>query len=158
MPLQTAVNLYQAEAVAGDRASLNEIIYHTSNPLAVVDITVGTFVWIDGAEGLVNYGGSGKPLGFVERWLAYSSWHDSNSINGTLVINKESQLQVARQGDFWAICKTAAVIGQKIFASTIDGTISAADAGDTVADSVETDWMVKTDGDAGDLIIISSWN
>ena len=158
MPLQTVINLDQAVAVAGDRASLNEIVYHTTNPIAATDITVGTFVWNkDGQEGLADYGGTGAPLGFVERWLAYANWFNNNAEDGTLVIDKEKQLQVARRGDFWAVCKTAATVGQKVFAHKTNGTISAATAGGTVAGAVETDWVVKTQGAAGDLIIISSW-
>ena len=63
---------------------------------------------------------------------------------------------MAAKGDFWAVAKTVAVIGQKVFAVIADGTIKTGAAGAAVAGAVETDFKVVTAGAIGELIIIST--
>jgi hypothetical protein len=155
MSLQNVVNFDIAPGVAGDRATLNPVVYATLNPIAGSAVNIGSFVWPDSAnpENIAVQSGSGEPMGFVERWFAYAG-----AITPTLTVPEGSTLQVARRGDFWAVCSNAATAGQKVFADTTTGAISAAAAGATVAGSVETSWLVKRGGAAGEIIVISSWD
>jgi hypothetical protein len=154
MSLQNAVNFDIAPGIAGDRATLNPVVYATLNPIAGSAVNIGSFVWPASAnpEDVAVQSGSGEPMGFVERWFAYAG-----EVTPTLTVPEGSTLQVARRGDFWAVCSNAATAGQKVFANTTTGAISAA-AGATVAGSVETSWIVKRGGAAGELIVISSWD
>ena len=116
---QQQVNAYPAKGVPGDRASLNPHVYVIGNPLAEGHVTLGRFVW-DGSEiGLAKNSGTGKPLGFVERVLAYYDLDLGQP--GGLATPDRAPLLVARKGDYYAVAVTAAIRGQKIFAVLADG-------------------------------------
>lgn len=93
-------------------------------------------------------------MGFVVRVQMYPNYNLTSS--GTLEVPSGSALSVAVRGDFYAISATAATIGQKVFANTTDGSISTGEASGTVSGSVETDFVVKKGGAAGDLIVIGN--
>lgn len=157
MTLQKKIGFDQAFAIQGDRASLNPVIYAAYTPLAEEPVSIGTFVWAGtDAEKQVKQSGSGLPVGFVERWhvVPIADLTDEAS----LIIPAGFAVTVARRGDFWAVSSTAATIGQKVFAVLANGTIKTGAAGATVAGAVETSYVVKTAGDAGDLIMISNWD
>ena len=61
-------------------------------------------------------------------------------------------------GDFWVATKTAATIGQKVFASNTDGTVSTGAAGATIAGHTETNMFVGSAGAIGALIKMTSYN
>lgn len=93
-------------------------------------------------------------MGFVVRVQAYPNYMLDSE--GTLKVPSGSTLSVAVRGDFYAKANTTATAGQKVFASTTDGSISTGTAGATVAGHVETGFMVKRGGSVGDLIVISN--
>lgn len=159
MGFQKQVYIEPAAAVAGDFASSNPRSTVLAGPGALVadtdGVTVGLFAWAD-ADGLVSNAGSGVPTGFVHReqqgvitiWLAES----------TMIVPQGLGVTLHNLGDFWAATKTVATIGQKVFASNTDGTISTGAAGATIAGSTETDWFVASAGAIGSLIKITSTN
>lgn len=153
---QQQVNAYPAKGVPGDRASLNPHVYVIGNPLAEGHVTLGRFVW-DGSEiGLAKNSGTGKPLGFVERVLAYYDLELGQP--GGLATPDRAPLLVARKGDYYAVAVTAAIRGQKIFAVLADGSLKSGAAGAAISGAVETDWVVIEGGAAGELITISNWS
>lgn len=93
-----------------------------------------------------------KVMGFVMRVQMYPNYILTSE--GTLTVPSGSALSVAVGGDFYAMSKTAAEIGQKVFASTTDGSISTGEAGASVSGHVETDWTVKRGAPADELIVI----
>lgn len=164
--IQKKIGLYGADGVPGDRASLNTIIYTWDNYLADGDVKIAGFVWLSAAkEGFASQGGTGAPLGFVERWMAYplkdSEVHTINGVDGvraTMTAQDGWPLTIARKGDFYAVATTAAIVGQKVFANETDGTIATDAAGATIPGYVETGFVVKKAGAAGEVIVISSWD
>lgn len=91
-------------------------------------------------------------MGFVKRNQFYPMYDLTSS--GTLTVPEGSPLSVAVRGDFYAVSSTAATIGQAVFASTTDGSVSTGTAGSPEEGTVETGWIVKRGGAAGELIVI----
>ena len=161
MPLQKVVNSYPAPGVPGAKATPDQSVYTPLNPLAAVDLPVGGFVFpvvsggvIDNTQATNVAGEATEVLGFAERVINYVNFDLTGE--GGLTVPAGSALTVAVRGDYWAVSSTAATVGQKVLASRTDGSIStgAAAGGDTV----DTGWVVKTPGEAGEPIIISNWN
>lgn len=71
--LQKEVFTGIAAGVPGDKATLNPTAYTVHNPIAEgTGVTVGNFVWPGtDVEHQAQVGGSGAPLGIVERLLVY---------------------------------------------------------------------------------------
>lgn len=160
MPLQSKVNLSVAPGVAGDKATPDQSVYTPLNPLAAVALPVGGFVFpvIEGGaqdnSRATNVAGTAtEVLGFVERVINYVNYDVFSG--GTLMLPKGSALTVAVRGDYWAVSGTTATVGQSVLASTADGSIS---TGTADATHINTGWIVKTAGAAGEPIIISNWN
>ena len=93
-------------------------------------------------------------MGFVVRVLEYPNYNLTSE--GTLQVPSGYGLSVAVKGAFYAVSTTAATVGQAVFASETDGSISTDEVGGSVSGSVETDFIVKQGGAAGDLIVISN--
>jgi len=157
MALQKQVGLYYSGAVVGDRASHNPVVYLPRNPLAEGVVYVGRFVF-QGTDLANQVKTSGTVVaGFVQRVINYYNYVVTSS--GTLGITDKTPVTVATIGEFYSAYTGAApTIGQKAFASTTDGTISYADAGETVAGSIETGFVVKEVRSADGLVFISNWN
>lgn len=160
MPLQTKVNLSVAPGVAGDKATPDQSVYTPLNPLAAVALPVGGFVFPvieggaqDNSRATNVAGDATEVLGFVERVINYVNYDVFS--DGTLMVPKGSALTVAVRGDYWAVSSTAATVGQSVLASTADGSIS---TGTPDATHIDTGWIVKTAGAAGEPIIISNWH
>lgn len=158
MALQSQVFTSAAPGVPGMKASLNPFVYHPNTLLSEGDeVAVGSFVWL-GTEpelqAVNSTAGSGKPLGLVERNIIYPNYDVTST--GGMILPEGSALAIGIRGDYWAETSTAATVGQKVFASTTDGSVATGAAGATVAGHVETDWVVETAGAAGELIIISN--
>lgn len=160
MPLQKTVSLDLAPGVAGDKATPDQSVYTPLNPLAAVDLPVGGFVFpvvdsgvIDNTRATNVAGSATEVLGFVERVINYVNYDVFSG--GTLTVPKGSALTVAVRGDYWAVSNTVATVGQKVLASTADGSIS---TGTPDATHLDTGWVVKTAGAIGEPIIISNWN
>ena len=164
---QTQVQPVPAIGVPGDKASLNPFVYTDRNYVAGDEtVTVGNFVWEDPANPVLpNYHGSGVlkalstgtglPLGIVQRNLSYVNYDILDS--GTLIVPENAPLQTVVKGDLYAFATTAAIKGQKVFATLADGTLQTGAAGATVAGAIETPWVVTEGGAAGELITVSSW-
>jgi len=159
MGFQKQVYIEPAAAVAGDFASSNPRSTVLAGQGALVadtaGVTVGRFAWAD-ATGKVTNAGSGVPTGFVHReqqgvitvFLAES----------TMLIPVGLGVTLHNGGDFWVATKTAATIGQKVFASNTDGTVSTGAAGATIAGHTETNMFVGSAGAIGALIKMTSYN
>lgn len=161
MPLQSKVGLSVAAGVAGDKATPGQSVYTPLNPLAAVALPVGGFVFpVVDEDGVIDNtiatnvaGDATEILGFVERVINYVNYDLTD--NGTLTVPAGSALTVAVRGDYWAVSSTAAIVGQAVLASTADGSIS---TGTPDATHIDTGWVVKTAGEAGEPILISNWN
>lgn len=149
MAFQKSVNLVQAPGVAGDFLTANpRSSKPTGSPTLQAGpngLTVGLFAWQDSTGTLLNNSGSGAPAGFVHREMAadittYLAEYGMTIPAGQRVggLFNGGDFQVLNAGS------TTAVVGQKAYASLTNGTISFANAGATVADSVETKWYCVT--------------
>lgn len=165
MGLQTAV--YQTPPLneVGGLATTEYV-----NPISVVPgcrvngaANVGGFVWGASAPSgtnansleqfVTNSAASGKPLGFVYRVQDVAL----PCANGyTLAIPSGQACPVAEKGRFFAKSATAATVGQKVYAVLADGTIKTDATGQTISGAIETDFVVKTAGAIGDLIVIEA--
>jgi len=155
--LQKTVGMGIAPGVPGDKATLNPTAYTVHNPIAEgAGVTVGGFVWPGtDVEHQAKVGGTGAPLGIVERLLVYlgaCGIYDTT----TLELPEGSPLTVIVRGDVYVTTATAATVGQKVYAVLADGTIKTDASGETVDGAIETAWVVKSAGAAGDTIIISN--
>lgn len=158
MGFQTKVYTTVAPGVAGDLATPDQAIYQALNFIAEEPCTVGNFVFASATapESQAVPGGSGQPLGLVQRNLSYVNQNITSP--GTLTVPAGSALMVAILGDFWVVSATDATVGQAVFANATTGAVSTAAPGATVEGSVETSWRVKKGGAAGEPIIISNWS
>ena len=96
---------------------------------------------------------AGAPAGFVyadQQGLTTRYLQES-----TMVIPEGFMAQLAAGGDVFAVSAAPATLGQSVFASTTDGTITTATSGDTVSGYVETNWKVSQGNAAGSPIIIT---
>jgi hypothetical protein len=159
MPFQQSVNLQPAPAVAGDFASANPRASMLAGPGALVagaaGVTVGVFAWASAAGLVGNVQVAGLGYGFV---------HREQQALITAFLGETSNLVPAgfpitlhKAGDFWGKFAAPAAVGQKVFASITDGTLSAAAAGAVVAGSIETPWFVSSAAAAGELAKISTY-
>ena len=158
MPLQTKVNIDVAAGVAGDKATPGQSVYTPINPMAEVDLPVGGFVFpvvedgvIDNSRATNAAGSATEVLGFVERNLSHVNFNALSP--GTMIVQQGASLTVAVRGDYWAVSSTAAKVGDKVLASAEDGSVITG-----AGEGIETGWIVKTPGEAGEPIIISNWN
>ena len=169
MPFQQSVNTYPAAGVTGQRAGLNPIAMLLPVPLAGGEdgVTVGHAVWFDpDAPTTVIMSNAGtssgepaqttydKPLGIVVRDMASTI---PCADEATMQIEAGRPVAVAVRCDLLIAAPAAATVGQKIFANYTTGALSLGAAGGSVASSVETDWVVRSAGQAGDIIHISNW-
>lgn len=160
MPFQNSVNNLLPVGVEGKFASDNFAPTYPASQGAfragTNGLTVGHFAWINADGVSLDNTGSGAPDGFVGNNFEASivQWLDEAS----LVIQPGVQATLFTGGDFWVKTATAATVGQKVFASTTDGSIQTAAAGATVSGFVETPFKVASAGAVGDLIKASTWS
>ncbi len=158
MTLQTQVGNYLSPAVEGDLASANPqatvLAGEGTFVAGVGGVTVARFAWADG-NGLVTNAGSGVPTGFVRRDASavITAWLGESSA----VIPQGYPVTLMAAGDYWVRTSTNAVVGQKVFASTTTGTVQTAATGSTVAGYIETNFVVASTANAGELIKMSTW-
>lgn len=96
---------------------------------------------------------NGAPQGFV---YADQQGLDTRYLQeATMLLPQGFMAQLAAGGDVYAYSSTPSLIGQSVFASTTDGSISTGTAGATIAGSVETTWKVSQGNAAGSPIIIT---
>lgn len=152
---QKVVNLMPAAGVPGAYASINPIISTAKGYIAASTVTIGAFVWQDTTyANQCKNTGSGKPLGFACREVT-----NPLAMGGVYANSVPAGYPVSVQvcGDFWASPTANSTKGQKVFASTTNGTIKGASAGSSVDGYVETDFVFTESIDAGEIGIISNY-
>lgn len=153
---QSVVNLEPAAGLPGGYAAVNPIVSTPRGYIAKAAVKVGGFCWEDSTvAGQVNPSGSGHPLGFVVRELNVPM---GTNVAYTNEVPAGCTVTVAVEGDFWVAPTADVTKGQKVFASTTNGSVKGGSAGATVAGHVETNWVFETsaDADAGELAIITN--
>ena len=116
-------------------------------------LTIAHFVWRN-EDGLsLSNTGTGIPAGFLYRTQQGLTTQYLQS--STMALPQGFMASIAEGGDFWAIASTAASTGQAVYASTADGSLQTAPAGNAPQGTVATGWTVARGGNAGEPIIIS---
>ena len=152
---QNKVNLAPAIGLPGAYAAVNPIVSTAKGYIAKVNVPVGGFCWEDTTNaGQVNPSGSGAPLGFVVREVAYVLNTDADAIN---YVPAGGNVSVQKKGDFFVRAAVAVTKGQKVFADTTTGAVKAGEAGATVSGAVETDFYFVTTAEANEISVISNW-
>lgn len=159
---QEQVNILPAIGVPGQHMSTNPLVSTQKGYCAADTVTIGGFVWavtVDekNDDAFVKSTGTGAPLGFAVREITNPLGYNESASN---TVPKGFPVSVAVQGDFAVITRTAATVGQSVFAVFADGTIKTGKAGNTVEGAVETDYKVVNingGGAVGDIIVISNW-
>lgn len=158
---QRQVNILPAIGVPGQHMSTNPLVSTQKGYCAADTVTIGGFVWAatvaEEKDAFVKSTGTGAPLGFAVREITNPLGYNQPASN---TVPKGFPVSVAVKGDFAVITRTAAKVGQSVFAVLADGSIKTGNAGDTVDDAIETDYKVVNinGGDAvGDIIVISNW-
>lgn len=158
MGFQTQINQYPAPGIEGAFASNNPYASYSAGEGALITgdagLTIARFAWV--VDGVAKNSGTGAPAGFVPRDGQASIVEWLGAASNVVQPGRECTLLVA--GEFWARTTTAAVVGQKVFASLTTGEISAGAAGAKVDGFVETTFSVQRNAAAGELIVISSWS
>jgi hypothetical protein len=139
---QTQVSVRPAPAVEGDFADTNPRSIVEAGPGGLVagllGLTAGRFAWIsyertdgDGAQAVANNFGAGPPAGFFRRGMEAFIPLALPLAEGTMTQIPGQMVTLFAEGGFWVKNNgtTAAVPGQKAFASFADGTVSFAAAG-----------------------------
>lgn len=154
---QSSINRYLAPGVEGDFAGHGIRASMLAGEGAFVagpeGVIVGRFAWIDGND--VYNKGTVPPVGFIHR--EQQALITAYMGEASMLIQPYTQVTIMTQGDFFAKTATATTIGQKVFASTADGSIATGAAGATVAGYVETEFYVGSAVAAGELVKISTW-
>lgn len=157
---QGQVNILPAIGVPGQHMSTNPLVSTQKGYCAADTVTIGGFVWAvpgNKNDAFVKSEGKGAPLGFAVREITNPLGYNKSASN---TVPKGFPVSVAVQGDFAVITRTAATVGQSVFAVLKDGSIKTDTAGSTVEDAVETDYKVVNingGGAADDIIVISNW-
>lgn len=157
---QGQVNILPAIGVPGQHMSTNPLVSTQKGYCAADTVTIGGFVWAATKginDAFVKSTGTGAPLGFAVREITNPLGYNQPASN---TVPKGFPVSVAVKGDFAVITRTAATVGQSVFAVLADGSIKTGTAGDTtVADAIETDYKVVNingGGAVGDIIVISN--
>lgn len=158
---QGQVNILPAIGVPGQHMSTNPLVSTQKGYCAADTVNIGGFVWAATAgeknDAFVKSTGTDAPLGFAVREITNPLGYNESASN---TVPKGFPVSVAVKGDFAVITKTAATVGQSVFAVRTDGSIKTGEKGDTVEDAVETDYKVVNingGGAVGDIIVISNW-
>lgn len=164
---QGQVNILPAIGVPGQHMSTNPLVSTQKVYCAADTVTIGGFVWaatvdkvnkVDENVAFVKSTGSGEPLGFAVREITNPLGYNKSASN---TVPTGFPVSVAVKGDFAVITKTAATVGQSVFAVLKDGSIKTGNKDDQIEDAVETDYkVVNINGggaEVGDIIVISNW-
>ena len=157
---QGQVNILPAIGVPGQHMSTNPLVSTQKRYCAYDTVTIGGFVWAtteNNNDAFVKSTGKEAPLGFAVREITNPLGYNESDSN---TVPKGFPVSVAVKGDFAVVTRTAATVGQSVFAVLADGTIKTDEAGVTVENAVETDYKVVNingGGAVGDIIVISNW-
>ena len=150
---QNVVNIEPAAGLPGGYAAVNPIVSTPRGYIAKTACKIGGFVWEDSTDaGQVNPSGSGQPLGFAVREVNVPM---GTNVAYTNEVPVGATVTVAVAGDFYVAVTAAVTKGQKVFASTTDGSVKGGAAGATVSGHVETEWVFDTSAGSGELAIIT---
>lgn len=151
---QNKVNLYPAIGAPGAFASVNPVVNPALGRVAGADIPIGGFCWDSTTvDGEVLATGTGKPLGFVAREIAYPIVDVMTGEQNFVPEGYPVSVQI--RGDFYVQVAASVTKGQKVFAVLATGAVTSGAAGATVSGAVETDWFYTADAAADDVVIIS---
>ena len=144
---QQSVGKYNKEAIPGDRANNQEVIYTPENitvaaGATAVAVKVGGFAWRD-ANGQAQGTGSGSPVGFVER-VQNNPNYEINT-EGTLVVPGGATAELAVKGDFFIEADATTSAGATVYANTSNGAATLTSGGSTVDTGFKT-WDATTSG------------
>lgn len=156
---QTQVQAYPSIGVPGERASGNPVVHRVPTPLADGNVLVGSFAFglaSDPTTVAQASSAGAYVVGFVER-LHSQVMYDTTAEASQVILDGNS-VTVAAKGDFYCKSLTTATVGQKVFASTSDGTIKTGAANATVSGYVETDFSVIVGAAIGEIVTISNWS
>lgn len=157
---QGQVNTLPAIGVPGQHMSTNPLVSTQKGYCAADTVTIGGFVWaatVKNNDAFVKSTGIGVPLGFAVREITNPLGYNKSASN---TVPKGFPVSVAVKGDFAVITRTAATVGQSVFAVLADGSIKTGEAGNPGDDAIETDYKVVNingGGSEGDIIVISNW-
>lgn len=155
------VNILPAIGVPGQHMSTNPLVSTQKGYCAADTVTIGGFVWAAVTENkndaFVKSQGTDAPLGFAVREITNPLGYNESASN---TVPKGFPVSVAVKGDFAVITRTAATVGQSVFAVFADGSIKTGEKDDIVEGAVKTDYKVVNingGGAVGDIIVISNW-
>lgn len=158
MALQSQVYQTMATALPGMPASVIETHYTALTRQATAEVTVGNFVFFDGTDATkVAPSGTGMVAGLV----VFTRQYVGAVYTGSLKVAKGSPLQIATNGKFYVTATNAsAKVGDYVFASQTDGSISTATANTTQSGKTITNFrVVEVLGTtANSLVLISNQN
>jgi len=155
---QKDVALKNKDAIQGDRANNQEVIYAPTNftvasGATAVAVKVGGFVWRDATNPATQVAastiGTDKPLGFMERVQNFPNYNINTE--GTLEIPKGSEVNVAVKGDFFVAADASVSVGDTVYADPTTGAASFIGTNKTA-----TDFKAFTSGSSGDMVIITT--
>ena len=146
---QQSVGQYNKEAIPGDRANNQEVIYTPENLVTRPDlgtayaaVQVGGFAWKDSNGNAVG-NGSGAPVGFAERVQNYQYYDVTEE--GTLVVPNGAAVELAVKGDFFITADATTSAGATVYANTSNGAATLTSGGSTVDTGFKT-WNATTSG------------
>lgn len=152
---QQSVCKYNKEAIPGDRANNQDVIYTPENLVSKPDlgtavaVKVGNFAWrVSGHPEQVVGAGASAPVGFVERVQNYQ-YYDIDS-EGTLVVPDGTPVEIAVKGDFFVKADASVSAGDTVYANNTTGAATASSSGAT--DSGFKYWNAAA---SGDMVIIT---
>jgi hypothetical protein len=133
--MQQQVYAGLAKGVAGQRATNN--VMNGIDRIAAATVTIGKFVFASASDGsTVKNSGRLIPLGLAMRdCLSSITTFLAETSNTNLT---GSPVSIAESGEFYVNCVGASTLGQKVFASYIDGSVSANAEGATIESAVVT--------------------
>ena len=147
---QQEVGKYNKEAIAGDRANDQDVIYTPENLVTPPDlgtafapVQVGGFAWRN-ANGQAVGNGSGAPVGFAERVQNYH-FYDMTE-DGTLVVPNGAAVELAVKGDFFVQADATTSAGATVYADTTNGAATLTSGASTVDTGFKT-WSATTSGE-----------
>ena len=164
MGFQKTVNRNPPLAVEGNFASAtvtHNVLAGTQQFVAdTAGVTIGRFAYASLATGKVTNAkntAANVTVGFVRRGdntAVITTWMGEE----TMLIPAGYGVTLYDRGDFWVKTKTAATVGQSVFADNVTGEISTGAAGATIAGSTEVPlFKVGSIGAANSLIKITAF-
>ena len=157
MGFQTSVNYTWPQGYPGAIASANPrrsvISPETGFRAGPSGLTIAAFAWVNQDGLTVSNTGTGKPAGFVHRDQQGLTTQYLQS--ATMTIPSGFGITLSAGGDYWALSGTTANRGDSVYASTTDGSVQTAPAGNAPQGTADTGWTVARGGDTGTPIIIS---